>query len=38
MNQEKDWVDRLVDKICDWLDSLTEKPIKEQDIHKKEPF
>jgi hypothetical protein len=22
---EKDWLDRLVDKIGDWLDSLTEK-------------
>jgi transposase-like protein len=23
--QEKDWLDRLVDRIGDWLDSLTEK-------------
>jgi len=25
MEQEKDWLDRLVDKISDWMDSLTEK-------------
>jgi hypothetical protein len=22
---DKDWLDRLVDKIGDWMDSLTEK-------------
>ncbi len=25
MAQEKDWLDRLVDRIGDWLDSLTEE-------------
>jgi hypothetical protein len=25
VTQEQDWLDRLVDRIGDWLDSLTEK-------------
>lgn len=25
MSQDKGWIDRFVDKISDWMDSLTEK-------------
>jgi hypothetical protein len=25
VTQEKDWMDKLVDRISDWMDSLTEK-------------
>jgi hypothetical protein len=25
VEQEKDWLDRLVDKISEWINSLTEK-------------
>ena len=25
MSHDKDWLDKLVDKIGDWIDSLTEK-------------
>ena len=25
MAQDKDWLDRMVDRIGDWMDSLTEK-------------
>jgi len=25
VSQDKDWMDHLVDRIGDWLDSLTEK-------------
>ena len=47
MSHDKDWLDRLVDKIGDWMDSLTEKdetqnlgkwshPIQEERKGKKE--
>lgn len=34
MAQEKDWADRLVDIMIDWMDSLKENPNETQNLGK----